>query len=616
MTITELFSGLFFTGTSVSNDVPGKFDCALNGHPFMIDDTHDTFKGGIATIPLLRSQADGSDEPGESSTNPEDLWPRSQHSWHKGAGQQWLDLDDGDRFRYWKSRGLDPWTRGQITTLNNTASIYSSANSNLKTITAGDTTYLQDGNALKYCNDISVLSPSFSDAGMPASTLNDICTDGYTVYASVNSAIYKTTKGSGSSSSYNTNIGAPDILGFHKGRLMAAKNNVVYNVTGTGAPTWSFTHPNTDFKWTCFGAGTGCIYMGGYSGDKSVIYFVTVKDDGTGLNVPQVAGELPDGEIVRALTGYLGYLCIGTDNGRRLAEMASNNFLTIGALNPSDNPVLCFEPQDRFVWYGWSNFDESFTGLGRMDLSQLNEANVPAYSSDIMYGSLVTGFGQQGSVTSVVTSHDRRLFTVANKGLIRENLNSVQFGAYVETSEITYGIPDDKVALKLALEHEAFNPGGGGIIRAYASVDGGDYQLIDATSIVTAATEEFSIDELTGSSLRLKFQLIGESAPGTTLNRYTLRSYPVPSRGRTIVVGLLMHDVVIDAGGTEFSMDVRAARAFVEDLLVSGRVVRYQELGTSYSVFIDQLQFERWKRSETNQAWQGVLACKLKVLGG
>jgi hypothetical protein len=64
-------------------------------------------------------------------------------------------------------------------------------------------------------------------------------------------------------------------------------------------------------------------------------------------------------------------------------------------------------------------------------------------------------------------------------------------------------------------------------------------------------------------------------------------------------------------------MDVRAARAFVEDLLVSGRVVRYQELGDLVLGLHRPVAVRAMEaQSETNQAWQGVLACKLKVLGG
>jgi hypothetical protein len=428
----------------------------------MIDDTHDTFKGGIATIPLLRSQADGSDEPGEASTNPEDLWPRSVNT--RGTR---VPVSNGSTpttaiasvtGAHVHDRSVDTWTDQ---TLNDSGRLRQ-ANTNQKAISVGDTTYFQDGNNCVYRRHYADISTWSLMQVCRVGNARHICTDGYTVYASTNSAIYKTTREQRHRLRTTRTSVHPQVLGFHKGRLMAAKNNVVYNVTGTGAPTWSFTHPNTDFRWTCFGAGTGCIYMGGYSGDKSVIYFVTVKDDGTGLNVPQVAGELPDGEIVRALTGYLGFLCIGTDNGRRLAEMASNNFLTIGALNPKT--TLCCASSHK---------TDSFGTDGRTSMT-----STPALVAWICHNStrqtfrrthptswLARWFGRLAyRARCRVLSHRTTdaCYTVQGYGLVRELLNlQRQFSPYFETSEITYGIPDDKVALKLASSTKRSTLGGG-----------------------------------------------------------------------------------------------------------------------------------------------------------
>lgn len=620
MTITASFSETFFSGTGTSVEVPGKFDVAINGVAFMLDDQHETFKGGTAIIPLLRSQADQSSEPGESSTNPEDLWPRSQHSWHKGAGQRWLDSEeDSDRNRFWNSRGLDPWTRGQIKTLNNTTMLEASANTNLALETAGDYVYMADGSSLKYFADITTGSAGVvtSQPGVEgATTIKSICSDGSTVYASVTDGVHTTVAGSGTSTHYN-NLTA-DIIAYAKGRLMAAKDAAIYNITAAGAaPAAHYTHPNSSWKWTCFAEGTACIYFAGYAGDKSVIYSVTIKEDGTGLDVPKVAGELPDGEVVRSMCGYLGYLCIGTDKGRRLAEQSgTNNFLTIGALNPSANPVLDFEPQDRFVWYSWTNFDANYTGTGRMDLSQFVEENVPAYASDLMYGSLTVGFEQQGSVTSIVTSRGRRLFTIAGKGLIKETLDGSglsTISAYLETSEITYGIPDDKVAMRLAIEHAIM--ASDSYIRAYISVDGGDYALIGSNTTGRHPTEPFSIDQKIGSVFRLKFVLHTESSTPTALERFTLRAYPIPSRGSTIVVPLLLHEKFYDANDAECTMDVLERKNFIKNLTDAGEPIRFQELDESFVAFIDQTQFQRWQPTEARDTYQGTLACKLKVLG-
>lgn len=617
MTITASFSETFFSGSGTSVEVPGKFDVAINGVAFMLDDQHDTFKGGIATIPLLRSQADQSQEPGESSTNPEDLWPRSQHTWHKGAGQRWLDSEeDSDRARYWNSRGMDPWTRGQIKTLHGTQLQEASANTAISCKNVGDYVYFADGSVLKMYADITAItagtaiSPASAESNTP---IKSMTSDGHTLYYAVTDGVHTTVPPATTCTHYNSLTA--DIVAYCKGRLMASKGAAIYNITASGAaPAAHFTHPNSDWQWTCFAEGTACIYFAGYSGDKSVIYSVTIKEDGTGLDVPKVAGELPDGEIVRDMCGYLGYLCIGTDKGRRLAAQETNNFLTIGALNPSTSPVLCFEPQDRFVWYGWTNFDSAYTGLGRMDLSQFNEENVPAYASDLMYGSSVPGFGIQGIVTSVITSRGRRVFTVAGQGLVKEGTNGV-VGAYFETSEITYGIPDSKVALRLAIEHEPLPVYGAAF--AYISVDGGDYELVgknfdDGTR---HPPEPFSIDQKTGSVFRLKFALTTEDTNLTTLNRYTLRAYPVPNRGRTIVIPLLLHEHFEDANGAAAHMKVLERKNFVKNLASAGALVRYQELDEAFAAFIEDVQFQRWEPTEARDTYQGTLACKLKVLG-
>lgn len=620
MTITASFSETFFSGSGVSVDVPGRFDFAINGVAFMLDDKHDTFKGGTATIPLLRSQADQSSEPGESSTNPEDLWPRSQHSWHKGAGQRWLDSeDDSDRARFWNSRGIDPWTRGSIKTLNNTTMQESSLNTNLMLETAGDYLYMADGASLKYYADITTATAGTTVAqpGVESpTTIKSICSDGSRVYVSVTDGVHYTDAGSSTSTHYNAL--QPDIIAFTKGRLMAAKNADIYNITSGATPSAHFTHPSSTWKWTCFAEGTACIYFAGYSGDKSVIYSVTIKEDGTGLDVPKVAGELPDGEIVRSMKQYLGYLCIGTDKGVRIATQGTSNYLTIGGFIPVPNPVYCFEPQESFVWFGWTNFDANYTGLGRMDLTQFVQENVPAYASDLMYGSMTTGFAQQGTVTSVVTSRGRRVFTIAGKGLIKETLDGSglsTIAAYLETSDITYGVPDNKVAMRLAIEHAALPSNA--YVKAYISVDGGDYTLIDTSNDLGSRhpPEPFSIDQKTGSTFRLKFVLGCESSTPTAMERFTLRAYPIPSRGRTVVVPLLLHEHFEDANEVAATMDVLERKSFIKGLADSGELVRCQELDESFAALIDETQFQRGYPTEARDTYQGTLAIKLKVLG-
>lgn len=130
---------------------------SLNGVDYLIDPP------SAQTLPAIREQADQSGEPGEASLNPRGLWRRSQESWHHGAGQSFLDsLKDTDTYRFRSSKGIDPWTRGELSLLNETYRIWPSVNTNLQMVVTGTLTttailglilstayiYLADGDAL------------------------------------------------------------------------------------------------------------------------------------------------------------------------------------------------------------------------------------------------------------------------------------------------------------------------------------------------------------------------------------------------------------------------------------------------------------------------------------
>ena len=50
--------------------------------------------------------------------------------------------------------------------------------------------------------------------------------------------------------------------------------------------------------------------------------------------------------------------------------------------------------QFKYIWFGWSDFDNVSTGLGRQDLSTFIDQQAPAYTSDLM----VTGGGEVTSM--------------------------------------------------------------------------------------------------------------------------------------------------------------------------------------------------------------------------
>src|SRR5690606_21958944 len=153
----------------------------LNGRGFLLDLASNEFRH--VTVPLLRDQADQSERPGEASINPDDLWRRTAATWHRGAGQRNFDAKDSDGARFYASKGIDPWTDGELRLLPATDEQKSSANTNLALAVAGSYLYLIDGGSIHYTQDIKVDSPVWSDiTGEPATAPTAITSDGYNVY--------------------------------------------------------------------------------------------------------------------------------------------------------------------------------------------------------------------------------------------------------------------------------------------------------------------------------------------------------------------------------------------------------------------------------------------------
>lgn len=603
-----------YGGAGANVEIPAKFDIALDGRGYMLDASHPAFGGqsaylghmGVESIPLIRQQADNSSEPGEGSINPEDLWSRAQSSWHKGAGQQYLDSPTSDRNRFYTSSGIDPWTLGQLKLLSTTTRKQTSSNTNVACLSVGSYLYYADGTTLKHTvAPYTSLTDTVVQNGETAASVQSIASDGYNVYAALGAnGIHTTTRGATTSTHYSNVLAS--LVGYVKGRLMAAETNKLYNIVASGAaPTPTLTHPNTDFRWVAFAGGLGFIYAGGFSGDKSYIYKTAVKADGTALDVASIAGELPDGEIIRSLVGYLGFIVIGTDLGFRLATEDTNGNLSIGALVQTGSPCQAFEPQSRFVWFGWDNFSASNTGLGRIDLSEYTAPSVPAYASDIMASSF------QGAVTSIATvTGNLRAFTVSGQGLFVETTTSLATGT-LSSGSISYGIPDKKIALRLAMKHK---PLVAGSISASVSADSGTLTLIGTSDVAgsTAPSEQMKIPEVSAQFFDISLTLNGT---GTVLERYDFRAYPTSRRGQIILAPILLHEMILTATGKEHYLDVAYERQLIESYVGADKLVSYQEMGITYSVLVEDANFQREAPTSKRQTWNGTLLCKLKVLG-
>ena len=587
----------FYSGTGATTLVPNVFPVAINGRPYLVDTKAGSFQRQYDA--RVRDSVDQSAEPGESAINPQGLWRRSQSSWHYGGGQEYSDASDSEAFRFNTSKGVNVWDKGTLTLLHDVTQKRASANTNLHMATADTRVYVTDGQTLAYSTNLT----SFTTVtGTNASDLVDITSDGYNVFFSyADGNIDQTDPTTSAASNYITGITAGK-MDYVKGRLMVAGSGSdkhrIWNITTTPGssannPSALFTHPNTNFAWVGFAAGQNYIYCAGFAGNKSLIYKTVVKADGTSLDIPTVAGELPLGEVVQTIEGYLGYIAIGLADGFRVASTDSDGNLVIGPKIVTGNSVDAFAGVGKYIYFSWKNYDATSTGMGRMDLSVFISPNQPAYASDLM----VTG---QGAVTDIHEFQDKPVFSVSGLGLYTEHTDLVTTG-YLTSGIYRWGVPDAKFIPKWDLRSRPLN----GSVTLAVKADGGSYHEFQAFTLVGGKEKTFNGLEDRVFEAEVKLTL-GRSATDSTVSpevtRWMGRAYAAPLRSQIFSVPLIMHHK-LSIRGREYFQDVDNEMAFLRDLVDTPRIVTYQENQDTYSVIVENVQFEVLDDSNIHSRW-------------
>lgn len=388
------------------------YDVAFGGIPFLLAPT-DTNPYQRETAPYRKEQFDNSKEPGEQSLT--GWWIRSQSSFHSGTGINFFDPTTGEStgYRFRDSKGVDVWTKGQISLLKDTTEVNhyitdsvvspSYDAQHLRTIKWSGT----DGVLLHDGYDVDKISAdgtvtNFVDYNTGADTkVYAICDDGTYAYWLTNITnkmyLYKKllTADSGVSETemfhHATDVITSGEMEFVKDRIVLCFNNAVYEVApnATALPSPIYTNPNVNYKYTSIAASGPAIYTAGYSGLYSSIQKYTLTTNGSMPTLTQavVAAEFPPGEIVHKLYYYLGYMIIGTSKGVRVAEINDQDgSLSYGPLTiESTQPVYDFAARDRFIWCTTGIGTDG--GLKRIDLSQIIEGEPLrfAYANDLEY---------------------------------------------------------------------------------------------------------------------------------------------------------------------------------------------------------------------------------------
>jgi hypothetical protein len=556
----------------------------------------------------VRDSQDTSTAPGESAINPQGLWRRGQNSWHYGAGQQYADTADAQDFRFYKSKGVNVWTKGELTLLNATKVSLSNAATTSHMVVQDGRIYASFNGDIKYTTDPYASSPTWSDCtGEPGGTCQAMATNGDRVYfgfpndgvrvldPATSISTISGTKFVNSSDNYY-------MLGFAKGYLFGSHDHQLQRIDTGGSKAVVVLPFDTAFTWVGVATGQNAVYAAGYAQKKSLIYKVTIKADGT-LDTGSVALELPTGEVVTAISGYLGNILIGTNKGVRYCNTDSNSNLVAGALIPTSGSVQKFTSNDRFTWFTWSNYDGVSTGLGRLDLSVFIAPNTPAFATDLMYTSTA-------DVLNVVTFNEKHCFVVSGVGVIAEDSDNLVASGTIETGLYQWGIPDRKFAPRVDIRVEPL----AGSVSAEVQVENSGYTSIGTHEDANDTEHTFLAPESKFITAGYRFTLTrGSATTGPTLIRWMSRAYAAPARSRLISVPVLLHERH-NINNKDYYFDVALERDLLEELVANPTIVTYQEKDDEFSVIVEDCRWIPRLVSGNDWLWEGTMVVIMRTI--
>lgn len=604
-TIPFVDTPAYYSGTAQTDVVPSLYPVAINGRPYLID-----MKSGRyvrSHEQRVRDSQDNSTAPGEAAINPGGLWRRGQDSWHLGAGQQYADTAEAKDYMFYKSKGVNPWAKGQVSLLNTTALNVGSgapttAAKQLMCV-AGGYIYVADGQSLKRATTVTGNWTTIS-TGALVKDITALVSDGTRVFIGYTTDSVHVHDSAGSSiSTHTTGSHTFTSLGYANGRIIGTHANIIMDISTSGGGTTVHTNRDSAMRFVGSAGGNGFIYVAGFSGDVSLIYKTTLKADNAALDQCSVAGQLPYGEIVSSLDSYLGFIFIGTNKGIRMATTDASGNLLFGSMIPTSGSVNDFTGDGRFVWFTLTNYDGISSGLGRLDLSVSTTPNTPAFATDLMYTST-------GAVQSVVTFDSKRVFSINGTGVVAEDVTTVVPSGSIEFGTYRWGIPDRKFVAKFDVRTEPLK----GSVSAYISNDHSEYTFLGDFGDVNDT--EFTYQGTDTKTIEADFKLILTKGTAGLLDspvvtRWMARAYAAPFRSEVFSIPVLLHHK-IRPRDRDIYMNTEEELDNLNGLISNPRIIILQIGTRSYSVIVEDVEWQPIDSTGNTWSWEGTATVTMR----
>jgi len=393
---------------------------------------------------------------------------------------------------------------------------------------------------------------------------------------------------------------------------------------------------NPAWVWKDACPGQTVIYFIGYSTPNSDaynggVYKSSLQPATTGtpslyVTYPTQALPLSPDEYPTAIETYLNYVFIGTNKGIRMAQADTNSNLTSGSiipnqLQPTTSPVRAITGNGRFVWFGWSNYDSTSTGLGKLDLTNfISSTNLtPAYHSDLM----VDGSGEILSITWDYLLNSQ-VFAVSGQGFYTTDFTKYVTEGSIYSGGFTYGIPDHKIPVffDYGVDMPSTTSGTTPYVVANLEVEPFDASQKKTLTIPEAAEGQSKQRIPSGASYSSEtFQAITTIySPAQTstpiLYRWTLEAWPtvVSETQITVPVQAMIVNVV---DGMETYADPYEIFMYLEDLRTSQSIIIYQEGTLTADVVVQSLDWQPHKRQGNYEnGYEGNIIVTMQTIGG
>ena len=616
------------SSTAIWQNTDMSYDVAIGGLPFFyaINDSRPYLR---QTAPFRKDQFDNGTEPGEQSLT--GWWIRSQASFHSGSGIKFYDpatTDENGHYRFADSKGVNVWTKGQVTLLKSCTSTHATTGP-----IASNGVTQQSLRPIKWSTTKGVLLHDEYDVDKIAANgtvthfidynagtdlpVYAICDDGTNAYwitnTSTKKTVYKkalTLTSSDAETKMFDEVGTISnaTMEYVKDRIIMCADNKVYEFSSsaTAIPTPVYTQTNSSHVYTSIAASGPAIYIAGYNGIQSTIQKFTLSTAGVmpTLTSAVVAAELPAGEIVHKIYYYLGYMMIGTNRGVRVAAVSDQD----GSLNygplivETTQPCFDFAARDHYVWCATSVSGEP--GVIRIDLSNELETLRFAYANDL-YMDGVSGYKTTACAfvgNDDPTVADRLVFCTANTGtadgtIYIEDSATLRTSGYLTTGNIRYGTLEPK-NFKRLLGRGDFTYGS--MTLETVDKNGVEYDHISYDSSITPVEVTTSSPATAQEYVAYKFILYRDattSSAGPTFKGYQAKATIATPRQRVIQFPVYCFDLETDRYNSMIGYEGKAFEKIqvLEQIEETGDVLTWQDLttGESRQAVIEQISFNR-----------------------